>query len=51
MLRGITVSYADTTNYVNGTEAGLVVGAKVEVRGTVGSSRTTLAATRIKFES
>ena len=51
VLRGVTVSYAGTVTYDKGTEAGLVVGAKVEVRGTVGASRTELAAVRIKFES
>jgi hypothetical protein len=51
LLRGITVSYAGTVTYTGGTEAGLVAGAKVEVRGTVGATRNTLAATAIKFES
>lgn len=51
VLRGITVSYAGTVTYEDGTEAGLVVGAKVEVRGTVGASRTELAAVKIEFES
>lgn len=51
VLRGVTVSYAGTVTYTGGTEAGLVVGAKVEVRGTVGSTRNNLAATAIKFES
>ncbi len=51
VLRGITVSFGDGVTFSNGTAAGLVVGARVEVRGTVGSSRTTLAAVRIKFES
>lgn len=50
LLRGITVSYAGTVTYTGGTEAGLVAGAKVEVRGTVGATRNTLAATAIKFE-
>lgn len=51
LLRGITVSYAGTVTYTGGTEAGLVAGARVEVRGTVGATRNTLAATAIKFES
>ena len=51
VLRGVTVSYAGTVTYTGGTEAGLVVGAKVEVRGTVGATRTSLAATAIQFES
>ena len=50
LLRGITVSYAGTVTYSGGTEAGLVTGAKVEVRGTVGATRNALAATAIKFE-
>lgn len=50
LLRGITVSYAGTVTYSKGTEAGLVAGAKVEVRGTVGTTRNTLAATAVKFE-
>ena len=51
VLRGITVSYAGTVTYTGGTEAGLVVGAQLEVRGTVGATRSELAAVRIKFES
>ena len=51
VLRGVTVSYAGTVTYTGGTEAGLVVGAKVEVRGAVGSTRNNLAATAIAFES
>jgi hypothetical protein len=51
VLRGVTVSYGGTVSYVGGTEAGLVVGAKVEVKGGVGSTRTQLAAVKIKFES
>jgi hypothetical protein len=50
LLRGITVSYAGTVTYSRGTEAALVAGTKVEVRGTVGVSRNMLAATAIKFE-
>ena len=51
MLRGVTVSHAGTVTYDQGTEAGLVAGARVAVRGTVGASRTELAAVSIKFES
>jgi len=50
-LRGVTVSYAGAVTYERGTEAGLVVGAQVEVKGGVGSTRTQLAAVKIKFES
>jgi len=51
VLRGVTVNYAGTVSYVGGTEAGLVVGAKVEVKGAVGSTRTQVVAATIKFES
>ena len=51
VLRGITVSHAGTVSFKDGTEAGLVVGAKVEVRGVLGASRTSLAAVKIDFES
>lgn len=50
-LRGVTVSYAGTVGYEGGTEAGLVVGARVEVKGGVGSTRSQLAAVKISFES
>ena len=51
VLRGVTVSVAGTVTYTGGTEAGLVVGAKVAVRGGVGSTRTQVLAVTIKFES
>ena len=51
VLRGVTVSVAGTVTYSGGTEAGLVVGAKVAVRGGVGSTRTQVLAATIKFES
>jgi len=51
VVRGVTVSYAGTVTYLGGVEAGLVVGARVEVKGGVGSTRTLVQATRIKFES
>lgn len=50
VLRGITVSYGGSVSFDKGTEAGLVVGAKVEVKGVRGADATTLTATRIKFE-
>ena len=50
-LRGVTVSYAGTVAYVNGSATGLLVGAKVEVKGGAGSTRTLVQASRIKFES
>lgn len=51
VLRGVTVSYGGSVTYTRGTEATLVVGAKVEVKGVPSSDRTTLTATSIKFES
>ena len=51
VLRGVTVNYGGTVAYTGGTEAGLVVGAKVEVKGGVGSTRTQVVATKIRFES
>ena len=51
VLRGVTVSFAGSVAYSGGTEAGLVVGAKVAVRGGVGSTRTQVLAVTIKFES
>jgi hypothetical protein len=51
VLRGITVNYAGTVTYTGGTEAGLVVGAKVAVRGTVGATRNMLTAVSITYES
>jgi hypothetical protein len=51
VLRKVTVSYAGSVSYVGGTEAGLVVGARVEVKGGVGSTRTQVQAVKIKFES
>ncbi len=50
VLRGITVSHAGAVAFERGTAAGLVVGAQVEVKGVPGADRSTLAATRIKFE-
>ena len=49
-LRGITVSYAGAVTYSNGVAADLAVGRSVEVKGQLGADRSTLAATRIKFE-
>lgn len=49
-LRGMTVSYAGTVTYKNGTEADLANGRKVEVKGTPGADRKTLAAASISFE-
>lgn len=38
VVRGVTVSYAGTVAYVNGTEADLAVGRAVSVVGTIGAS-------------
>lgn len=51
VLRNVTVSYAGTVTYEGGTEAGLLVGAKVEVKGGLGSTRTQVQALKIQFES
>ena len=51
VVRGMTVSYAGTVAYEGGSAAGLVVGAKVAVKGGLGSSRTLVLAAKIKFES
>jgi hypothetical protein len=52
-LRGITVNYGGSVSYLPSgkAEADLAVGAKVEVMGSVGSTRTTVVASTIQFES
>ncbi len=50
VLRGVTVSHAGSVAFERGTAAGLLVGAQVEVKGVPGADRSTLVATRIKFE-
>ncbi|MDT7836802.1 DUF5666 domain-containing protein [Aquabacterium sp. OR-4] len=47
----VTVDYSSSLTWTNGTEATLANGVKVEVRGGVGSTRTKIVATAIKFES
>ncbi len=49
-LRGVTVSYAGSVTFSGGTAADLVVGKKVEVKGTPSTDRTQLVASSIKFE-
>ena len=49
-LRGVTVWYGGTVEYRDGTEATLVNGRRVEVRGVLGSDRTRLQARRIDFK-
>ena len=51
VVRGVTVSYAGSVSYIGGTVANLIVGAKVEVRGGVGSTRSQVLATEISFGS
>ena len=50
VLRGVTVSYASTTVYKDGSEANLAVGAKVEVKGSLNLDGKTLTAVRIEFD-
>ncbi len=48
-LRGITVSFAGTVEYKDGTEASLKDGVQLEVKGTLSADGTMLDATRIEF--
>ena len=50
LLRGVKVAYGGSVSYERGSEAQLVDGAQVEVKGTLSDDRSTLSATRIKFE-
>ena len=50
-LRGVTVSYAGSVVYEDGSEADLANGRKVVVKGLPGSDRRTLVASTIDFES
>jgi hypothetical protein len=50
VVRETTVTYTDATTYVNGTVASLAVGASVDVKGTVGSTRTQVQASEIRFK-
>lgn len=49
VLRGVTVDYSGSVTWVDGSESTLAVGAKVAVRGTVGSTRSRIVASRIQF--
>ena len=51
VVHGVTVSFAGSVKFKNGTAADLQVGAKVEVKGTLAADGTTLNATRIQFGS
>lgn len=50
VVHGTTVSYSDTTLYVNGSLADLVVGRELHVKGAVGSTRSQVQAATITFE-
>lgn len=51
VVRGVTISYAGSVSYEGGTEANLALGAKVEVKGTLATGGSVVAATRIHFDS
>jgi hypothetical protein len=50
VVHAVTVSFAGSVSFDNGTAADLVVGANVEVKGVLAADGTTLNATRISFE-
>lgn len=50
MLRGVKVTWTDTTLFERGTSAGLVDGAKVEAKGVLSAGGTAMTAARIEFE-
>ena len=49
-LRGLTVNYSDAVALQGGSLSDLTVGARVEVRGSLSDDRTSITATRIRFE-
>lgn len=49
-LRGVKVTWINATVFERGTSAGLVEGAKVEVKGALSADGSTLAAALIRFE-
>ena len=51
VLRGVTVSYDDSTRFDGGTVAMLAVGARVEVSGKLSANGTQVLASRIEFKS
>lgn len=52
VVRGVTVDYSSSTlAWENGSEASLAVGVTVRVVGTVGSTRTQVLASKIRFGS
>jgi hypothetical protein len=50
VVREVTVSYAGSVDFRDGTAADLAVGRRVEVRGTLSGDGTRLEATRIEFD-
>lgn len=50
VVRGVTVSFAGTVEFVDGSAADLVADAKVEVHGSLGDDGRTIVASRIKFD-
>ena len=50
VIRGTTVDYRSTQRFEDGTEADLVNGVKLEVKGRLDSDGTTVVAERIKFD-
>lgn len=50
VVRGVTVSFAGTVEFVDGTAADLMADAKVEVHGSLGDDGRTVVASRIKFD-
>jgi hypothetical protein len=50
VLRGMTVNYAGTVNFVGGDASALVNGAKLEVKGTLAKDMTHIDAVLIVFE-
>ena len=51
VLRGVSVSFAGTVEYKDGTQADLAAGKNIEVRGRLSSDGTRLVATRITFRN
>ncbi len=50
MLRGVRVTWNESTRFEDGSVAQLVAGARVEVEGRLSQDRSTLVATEIDFE-
>lgn len=49
-LRGVKVTWTDTTVFMRGSAAGLVEGAKVEAKGVLSTDGATMTAALIRFE-